>query len=397
MNRIIREDVPILLAWAFRPFFLLCALHAVVVALIWLAWLFTDWKLPLGDYPLQWHSHEMLYGFVSAAAAGFVLTAMCNWTGAAPLQGTPLLMLVLLWLAGRVAMATAGALPAALVMALDVAFLPVVAGYVATVLWRHQNRRNLILVLVFGLLTLGNVLMHLGLLRHDFLWLKRGEQLGFDVIALMIAVIAGRITPAFSANWLRMHGGDAAAIRQLPALERLAVGALVVLAVAAVAGAPEPLLAALALVAGVTHGVRLYLWRGWTVRAEPLLWVLHLGYAWLVLALLLRAATLAGADLPAVAWQHLLGVGTMGTLIIGVMSRVALGHTGRPLRLPRFGVAMYWLATLAVATRLGAALGWLPHRPAVTLSGLAWIAAFTLFLVLYTPVLASPRADGRPG
>lgn len=397
MNQVIRRDVPVLLAWGFRPFFLLCAVHAVLALLVWLAWLFTPWQLPLGNYPLQWHSHEMLYGFVPAAAAGFVLTAMCNWTGASPLQGMPLLMLVLLWLAGRVAMAFAGALPGALVAAVNLAFLPVLAAYVAAVLWRHDNRRNLILVLVLALLTLGNALMHMGFINDRFDWLKRGEQLGFDVITVMMVVIAGRITPAFSGNWLRAHGGDPTRIRQIPTLERGGVLIVLVLLLAGLLHLPDSVTGSLALAAAVLHGARLYLWRGWQVRKEPLLWVLHLGYVWLVLALLLRGLILLGADLPGVVWQHMLGIGAMGTLIIGVMSRVALGHTGRPLTLPRFGVAMYWLVTLAVLARLWAALGWPEHAPAVAVSALAWASAFALFLVLYLPVLASPRADGRPG
>lgn len=397
MNAVIRRDVPVLLAWAFRPFFLLCALHAVVALLVWAAWLFTDWKLPLGANPIAWHSHEMLYGFVPAAAAGFVLTAICNWTGATPLQGRGLLSLILLWLAGRLAMAFAGILPSTLVAVIDIAFLPVLAVYVATVLLRHGNRRNLILVLVMALLTLGNVMMHLGFIKQDAEWLRQGQQLGLDVITLMMVVIAGRITPAFSANWLRMHGGAAGSIRQITALERSAPLSVLALLLAGLLRAPDAMIGVLAVATAALHGVRLYLWRGWLVRAEPLLWVLHLGYAWIVLALLLRGATMLGAGLSPVAWQHALGVGAMGTLIIGVMSRVALGHTGRPLRLPRFGVVMYWLVTVAAVLRLGAAVGWIAYRPAISISALAWAAAFALYLMLYFPVLNAPRADGRPG
>ncbi len=386
-----------LLAYAFRPFFLLTGLYAVLVVLAWVGFLFGNWPLPLGWSPLQWHSHEMVYGFVAAATAGFVLTAMTNWTGAAPLAGRGLAALIALWLAGRLVFWFAGWLPTWLVAAVDLAFLPVLAIYVARVLLRHGNKRNLILVGVLGLLTLGNLLMHLGLVTGKTGLLKLGQTLALDIITLMMVVIAGRIIPAFSANWLRQNGGDPEWVTRSARTDQMAMLSVLLLVIAELLPSPAWLVGALALAAGAINGLRLVQWAGWRTWREPMLWILHLAYAWIVLALLLRGLDrLGGAGLTSL-WQHTLGVGAMGTLIIGVMSRVAMGHTGRPIKLPRFGGLMFLAIIAATLLRLAAANQWVDYRIGVTLAALGWILAFALFVVLYWPVLTRPRADGRPG
>src|SRR5690606_14087469 len=217
------HPTPVLLTYAFRPFFLLAAAYAQLAVLAWLAFLFAGLPLPLGWSPLQWHSHEMLYGFVTAAIAGFLLTAICNWTGASPLSGGRLLGLILLWLAGRIAFWLAGWLPAWLVATVDLLFLPVLTLYVLKVLLAHGNRRNLILVAALSALTLGNVLMHAGFTSGRMDLLKLGQSLGLDVITLLMVVIAGRITPAFSANWLRAQGGNPEWVTQSAWVTRLAI------------------------------------------------------------------------------------------------------------------------------------------------------------------------------
>ncbi|WP_308367300.1 MULTISPECIES: NnrS family protein [unclassified Microbulbifer] len=389
-----------LLAYGFRPFFLLTGLYAVVVILGWMGFLFGGWSLPLGWSPFKWHSHEMLYGMVPAAIAGFLLTAITNWTEASPIKGWRLLLLVLLWLAGRVLMWLASWTPAWLVALVDLAFLPALALYLLRVLLQHNNRRNLILVAVLTLLFIGNLLMHLGFASGRTGLLDTGEQLGFDLIVLLMAVIAGRIIPAFTANWLRFQGGNPDWVTRSAWTDRVALISLALLTLMApldALGAPAMLIGLTVLAAALSNGLRLWQWAGWRARKEPLLWILHLAYAWIVLGLLLRALAILTGSLPDSLWQHSLGVGAIGTLLLGVMTRVAMGHTGRPLKLAPFGLWIYLSITTAAALRLLVAAQIIDFRLGLALAALAWVLAFGLFVVLYWPILSSPRPDGRPG
>lgn len=387
---------PTLLAYPFRPFFLLVGLYGVLIVAAWAAFLFAELPLPLGVSPVAWHGHEMLFGLVPAAIAGFLLTAMCNWTGAAPLAGRGLLALVLLWVAGRVGMWASGVLPLGLVAALDLAFLPALGAYAARVLLRHGNRRNLVLIAMLGLLTAANALMHLSFMG---LWpegARLGEVLALDLIAVIMVVIGGRITPAFTANWLHFTGRDPGVVQRPDSLDRWAFRATLLMVPADLL-LPWPWIGAgVALAAAFLNGWRLALWSGWAARAEPLLWVLHLGVGWVALALLFKGLTPWLGFMPTL-WIHAMGVGAIGTLILGVMTRVALGHTGRALRLPRGAVSIYLAIIVAAVARLAVALNLLPYRAGVTVSALFWVLAFGLFLAYYGSILSRPRADGRPG
>jgi uncharacterized protein involved in response to NO len=386
-----------LLAHPFRPFFLLTGIYAVVAVFGWIAFLFGGWPIPVGWSPLQWHSHEMLYGFVTAAIGGFMLTAMTNWTGARPLQGFSLLALLLLWLAGRVAMWFAGWLPGWLVAAVDLAFLPVLGIYVARVLIAHKNRRNFVLVAVLALMFIGNLMMQIGFMTGKTGLLQLGQQQGFNLITILIVIIAGRITPAFSTNWLRVHGKNPEAVKTFRVLEILSLASVVLLMVMDWFSLPAQVKGTIILIAGVVNGARLIGWAGWKTVGEPLLWILHLAYLWVVIALLLRGLSAFTDIVGSNVWQHAMGVGGIGTLILGVMTRVAMGHTGRPLKLLRFGLYVYIAITVAAVLRLLAATGAMDYRLGVTFAAVAWVVAFSLFVILYAPVLASPRADGKPG
>lgn len=390
------NDTPVLLAYAFRPFFLLAGAYGALMIAAWAAFLFAGLPLPLGISPPAWHGHEMLIGLVPAAIVGFLLTAMCNWTGAAPLRGGGLLALVLLWVAGRVVMWLSGSLPLWLVAAVDLAFLPAVAIYAGQVLLRHGNRRNLILSAILAAFALANLSMHLQYLGVWSLGQRVGELLALNLLAVIMIIIGGRITPAFTANWLRMQGRDPAVVRRSDNLDRWAmISALAMIPADFVLGAPW-LGALVALVAAVVNGWRLLSWRGWHAADEPLLWVLHLGLAWVVVALLLKAAAPWAGLAPSV-WMHALGVGAAGTLILGVMTRVSVGHTGRPMRLPRGAVLIYYAISVSALARLAAALGYADYRWSVIIAAVSWVLAFVLFTALYWPILSSPRADGRPG
>ncbi len=391
------SSMPVLLSYAFRPFFLLTGTYAILGVLAWVGFLLAGWPLPLGGSPVQWHSHEMLYGMVPAAIAGFLLTAMTNWTQARPLQGTGLLLLILLWAAGRVAMWCAGWLPLWLVALVDMAFLPVLGIYVAAVLIRHRNHRNLILVAVLALLVVGNLLMHLGFIMNDYKLLKLGQLHGLDLVTVLMLVIGGRIIPAFSASWLQAKGGNPDWVKQSDLVNRLSIGSVILLLPLSWFNAPVPIVGGVVLLAGLFNLVRLVRWSGWRVTAEPLLWILHLAYGFIVLALLLRGGSAFTQLIPATAWEHLLGVGGIGTLILAVMTRVAMGHTGRPLALVPMGLWIYVSILLATLLRVLVALQLMDFRIGIMLAALCWVLAFGLFVILYFPVLSRPRADSRPG
>lgn len=384
-------------AFPFRPFFLATAAYAMLTLLGWLGMLLLGWPLA-GDFPpMQWHSHEMLFGMVAAAIAGFLLTAMCNWTGARPLAGKRLQALFGLWLAGRAAMWLSGTLPHAVVALIDLSFLGAVAVCAAFVIIRAGNPRNLPLVLVVTLLWLANGLFHAGVASGDAA-LLRGAELGtVGLMVMLMVIIGGRITPAFTRNWLLRQGKDPAVVRTHPWLERATLMSTAALIALLLAGSPAPLLAALAALSGLANLMRLAGWAGWTTRREPLLWILHLGYAWIPLGLLLMAVGEATGGIAPTAWLHALGPGAMGVLIIGVMTRVALGHTGRELILPAGVAVSYGLILFAALARLITAVGGLPWQLGVSASSAAWVGAFAVFLWHYAPILIRPRADGRPG
>ncbi len=390
------SKISILFAFPFRLFFLLGSFYAAITIVAWIGLLFGFWSLPVGWSAVHWHSHEMLFGVVAAAITGFVLTAVCNWTGVAPISKPGLFGLGLLWFLGRVAMWCAGSLPVLLVAIVDVLFLPVVALYLLSILWRQRNTHNYIMAGVIGLLGLTNLCMHVGLISRNFIWLLHSETAALNIIAFIMVVIAGRITPAFSANWLRIQEKNPDTVRRSTQLDVwvLSVTALMI-PLDMIPGAPI-VAGVAALLAALLNGIRLVLWSGWRTAKEPLLWILHVGYAWIVIAFLLKG--LAAFDIVmATVWQHALGTGAMGTLILGVMTRVSLGHTGRSLALPRFGITIYFAILLSAVVRVLTALLVLDYHAGLMISAIGWTLAFIVFLVIYWPILSSPRVDGRPG
>jgi uncharacterized protein involved in response to NO len=377
-----------LFAYPFRIFFLSAAALAVLVVPAWLGLLLQGAQAPLAFAPLHWHQHEMLFGFLHAAIAGFLLTAVCTWTGTERLHGAPLVALWAVWLAGRV-LTAGGAAAGGLAHAVDLAFLPLVMLDAGWRIWRARQSRHAIVLGVLGTLWAMEVAFHVDPAGPY----ARGALLA---AMLLMLVIGGRITPAFSGNWLRLRGGDAGRIEVKPWLERLTLGAVAAVLVTQVAPAPPAVGALAAVLAAAASLARLLLWRGWLVRAEPLLWILHLALAWIPLALLLLAAAELGVA-PATAWVHAAGAGAIGSLVLGVMARVALGHTGRPLQLPSGMTAAFVMVLAAGAVRVATTLGGLPWRAGLAAAAVLWVAAFAVFLLRYVPVLASPRADGKPG
>jgi uncharacterized protein involved in response to NO len=322
---------------------------------------------------------------------------MCNWTGAKPLSGRWLQALFGLWLAGRVALWLSAVLPPTLVGVVDVAFLSAVAIYAGRVIIGSGNFRNLALVAVVSALALANLLFHVGWSVQQPELVRRVELGSIALVVMLMVIIGGRITPAFTRNWMLRRQLQPEKVRSWPLVEAASIASLALLVLALLAGAADSIVAALAAVAGGANTVRVLGWSGWRARADALVWILHAGYAWIPLGLILMAVAYHSGNPASTAWVHALGTGAMGVLIIGVMTRVALGHTGRPLALPRGAVFAYLLILIAAIVRLSTALDWLPWRGGLLLSTLAWFGAFAVFLWLYLPILARPRADGRPG
>jgi uncharacterized protein involved in response to NO len=382
---------------AFRPFFLGVGVYGFVVVAAWTAIWRGVLDAPVWLSKTWWHGHEMLFGLVAAAIAGFLLTAAPIWTGRRALCGRPLMVLFGLWALGRLAMLGAGHVPASIVAAIDVAFLPVVAGVLVRTLWRTGQRRNYGIAALVGVLALANAAVHAQALGFAEGSAPRALRFTADLIVVLIVVIGGRITPGFTTNALIRLGVDARASSR-SWLDRLAAATVALLAGVGLVAPRGVASGTLAAAAGLTVAARMAGWQTLRTWRDPLVWSLHAGMAWVVVGLLLVAAGDLGRSVPATAGLHALTAGAMGSMILAVMTRVGLGHTGRPLVLPRGAVGSYLLVHAGAAARVLAALAPGPIQPPLVLiGGLLWAAAFGLFAVLYGSILTRPRVDGKEG
>jgi uncharacterized protein involved in response to NO len=371
------------LAAPFRAFFLIAALFALVAIPLW-TWMYLAAPvLPGALDPRAWHIHEMLFGYLGAVLAGFLFTAIPNWTGRLPLRGVGLGLVVLLWLAGRAVVPVLPGTAAAAIV--DCAFLVVIAGLAWREIIAGRNWRNIPICLLVALFALANILFHV--LEASGL----GERLGLAVAALLIGLVGGRIIPSFTRNWLAKRGAT-----RLPApfgmYDKLAI---VLLAAAFLAWIVAPfgqVAGGLLLATGAVHLVRLLRWRPGLVIGEPLLLVLHVGYAWLVVAALLMgcaALGLAGIDPPAA--LHALAIGAIGTMTLGVMSRATLGHTGRALTSDPATTAMFAAITVSALARVAVPFAPDYYDAAIQVSAFSWCLAFGLFVAVYGPILTSEK------
>lgn len=377
-----------LFAYPFRIFFLSMALLGMLAIPLWVLQVAGAIQLPLAMPGIFWHQHEMLFGFLSAAIAGFLLTAVCVWTQTERSHGFRLLMLWLVWLAGRGLLAFGANAPEWLVQGVNLAFLPLVMLDAGWRIWVAKQKRQIMILVLLGLLWA----MQIGFVTQ----FNPGFSYGALVMAMaLISVIGGRITPAFSKGWLRQQGLDPELIKTRPALDVAVLVNMIVLMLALVLGW-QMLAAVLAISAAVLILVRLAGWKGWLMRSEPLLWMLHLSILWVPVALALLAGTLL-LGWPSNAWTHAVGTGAIACLILGVIARVALGHTGRPLTLPKGMVLAFVAIHLAAVIRVATAFDAVPWQAGIGASTLLWLVAYGLFLLRYTRILASPRADGRDG
>lgn len=383
-------------AYGFRPFFLAAGVFAVVAIAAW-AWMFASGGAPLGALPgFLWHGHEMLFGFIGAAIAGFLLTAVPSWTGSRGFAGAPLVILTLLWLAGRIAFALAGALPPLAIAIAELAFLPMLAFMIGRSLLRERNRNFPMLIIIAVLWGIDAWFLYAAT-TGDHLLASRALRAGIGLVLLLVTVIGGRIVPNFTASALRRHG-LAVEIRNRAVVERVTIGSMV-LAVLVDAVAPAHWLApAVAGIAAMAHAVRLSGWKSLRTLSEPIVWVLHAAYAWLPVGLALKAVYLATGAPWAFQWQHALTIGTAATMILAVTTRAALGHTGRALEVSRgIGVAYVLLLLAAFVRVFGPTLMPADYLATIEAAALLWIAAFAIYTAIYAPILTRPRLDRKPG
>ncbi len=381
-------------AKGFRPFFALAAAFAAAIVPLWLLVLAGVVRPATYLDPTTWHAHEMVTGFAVAVIAGFLLTAVGNWTQRETATGAPLLALAALWTAGRAVMLLAGALPPLVVAGVDLAFLPALMLVLARPLIAARSRRNFVMLAVLGALFAANVVVHLealGLIAPGSG--RRACSSGVDVVVLLIVIIAGRILPGFTRN-----ATGATSIRAIPVLDGVAIAsaaAVVLVDALAPNGHAAAVVSAIAAAAIAARTVR------WGMRRtfrQPLLWILHVGHAWIPVGLLLRAVSHFDPAVPPSLATHALTAGAIASLTLGMMARVALGHTGRPLAVSAPTTWAFASVTLAAFARVVVPLvAPRAYFAALVVAGCAWTLAFGLYLVVYVPILAAPRVDGKPG
>jgi uncharacterized protein involved in response to NO len=392
---------PALFRQGFRPFFLAAGLWGATAVPLWLLAFHGSIAVPTAFDPAAWHAHEMIFGFAAAVVAGFLLTAIPNWTGRLPLQGLPLITLFTLWLVGRGAMAGSAAIGAGPAAVLDLAFLVALLTVALREILAGRNWRNLPLLLALALLIAANTLTHLhatGLAEMGAL----GQRLGVAILVLLINLIGGRIIPSFTRNWLSKRGAGS-----LPAafggFDKLCL-LTTLLALASWVFLPEhPLVGIALLTAGALNLGRLARWRGARCLSEPLVWSLHLGFLWVPLGLLLLGlASFLPETLLATAGLHALTAGAVGAMTLAVMTRATLGHAGRELRADRATTIIYLAVALAAATRVAAPAFPQVYSQLLWASGLLWTLAFALFVVCYGRIHLSgpknrPASPGKKG
>lgn len=375
--------MPAVLTGGFRPFFFGAAAWALTALILWLLSLSGQVSLPTLFEPLAWHRHEMLFGFVGAAIAGFLLTAVPNWTRRPPLTGWLLAGLFGLWLAARLGVLFSSYFGPVLPAALDAGFFFLLAAFILKELVAAKNRNIPVVVLVslFGIANLADHAAAAALIART----EIGGEGAIACIVILLSLIGGRIIPAFTRNWLTAQGATGGLPTQANGFD-LFVNVTTALSVAAWL-ADLRVSGALLLAAAALQALRLSRWKGHNCAAEPLLLILHIGYLWLPFGLALIAASELDLAVPRSAGIHALTAGAMATMILAVMARASLGHTGRPLTASACTAMVFLLVTLGAVSRVLAALALVDYTSGMRAAAVAWAAAFLLFLLSFTPVL----------
>jgi uncharacterized protein involved in response to NO len=389
-DRLRRARLPAVLDYAFRPMFLAAGSWAVIALALWLAMFFGYVQLPTRFDPLAWHVHEMLFGFVMAAVAGFLLTAIPNWTGRLPVRGYRLAVLAGLWLLGRLACLISADLPAWLAVLADLAFPTALLAVAAREIIAGRNWRNLPMTAPLMLFIIADLLMHLESLGVS-VPTGLGWRLAVGAPIVLISVVGGRIIPSFTRNWLFKRKSP-----RLPSPQNmLDTAAVALLAAALIAWAFLPdhrATGSLLIAAALVNAVRLGRWAGMASWPEPLLFILHIGYGWVAVGTALLGLSIFNIGVPVASAIHALTAGATAIMILAVMPRVTLGHTGREMMANRATVAVFVLINAAAIIRVCAS--W--HTEFMTIlllvAGACWIAAFGLFELVYGPMLLTRRS-----
>ncbi|CAB0151473.1 hypothetical protein PSI9734_01860 [Pseudidiomarina piscicola] len=393
----VEEKMWPLLRQAFRPMFLLGATFSALAMMLWLWVLSGSVQLPVFADVMFWHSHEMIFGFVAAIIVGFLLTAVQNWTGMRATHGKTLGILTAIWLLGRISLLFGAHLPPIVPIALDLAFLPMAAILMAIPLISVKQQRNLFFVPVLLLLTLCNALMYYGRMTGRFEWQQVGSQNAVLLITLLMAIVGGRVLPMFTAN-----GTMTQKVQPIAWLDRLCLGSLwliFALQITQLSGwMPDMVMAVLYGFAALLLAIRCARWKIWITFRVPLLWSFHVAYWFLPIGLGLFAWHHATGGVSVSTATHALTAGAMGNMILSMLARVSLGHSGRPLEPKKIMSVAFLLLILAALLRVFAAWIW----PEATYqwylyAGAAWVLAYLIYVVVYLPILTLPRADGRPG
>ena len=371
---------------------MLAGIFAVILMALWASAFVTNNPLTTYYGMTGWHSHEMIFGYATAVIAGFLLTAVRNWTEMKTPAGMPLAALSALWLAGRIMPFFPDALPHWSVALVDLLFLPALALSLAIPLLRSRQKRNLFFIPLFGVFTLANLLVHLEVMGWADGFARAGVFLGLDLIILLIVIMGGRVIPFFTARAL-----SGVSLRHWQWVEWSSIASVIAFMLAELFLPASILVGVTAGLAAGSNGLRLIGWYTKKFWSVPLLWVLHLGYAWIVAGFCLKALAAVGLVPPQLT-IHAFTVGGIGVLTLGMMARVSLGHTGRPLRVSKAVAFAFILINLAAAARGITPIFFLNGFPQlIALSSGLWILSFAIFLEFYTPILIRPRGDGRPG
>lgn len=379
---------------AFRPFFMLGALFSMLCVALWAAAFAGVVQLEVYGGILWWHMHEMLFGFVSAIVTGFLLTAVQTWTGVPGIKGVWLGGLVLLWLSGRIVLFLPGHVAPGVVASLDLAFLPAAAIVLGRSVVKVQQWRNIIFVPILLAMTAANGAMHWAAHQADVLLQAQSGGVTVMLVTLLMTVMGGRVIPMFTAN-----GTQTQRVEALPWLEKLSIASMIMAVLAKVPGISPPagVVAGLFFLAAAIQGIRVLRWRLQVTLRTPLVWSLHLSYWCIPLGLLLEGLSMSGAHISHSQAIHTLAVGGMGLMILAMISRVSLGHTGRPLVAPGLmSVAFAALFGAFLVRTFGVYL--LPgYTIVVLLAAVLWLLGYGCFVVIYWPKLSRSRPDGRPG
>lgn len=380
------------LSYAFRPMFLASAIFAIVAVIVWVSALHGLVPAGMTGNASYWHGHEMIVGFALATVAGFVLTAVANWTGRKALSGSPLVWLVACWVAGRGAMLTTSAMPVFISAAIDMLFPILLCFFTAREIFAAGNKRNYKIVVVTVILAGLNLAYHLGvagvLPGGDYIAL----YLLIHAVVLLVTVIAGRVIPNFTANWLRGQGATKTPAIN-PTVDALAITLTIATGLVAVFYPERLVLGALAMLTALLHAIRVSQWRGMQTVRNPLLFMLHVAYLWLPAGYAMMSLASLGWAFTPTAALHGLTMGGLGSMILAMMTRVPLGHTGRALHASRLTVVAYATLTVSVFIRVMSPWNATNYTGMIDLAAAGWCLAFAIFTWVYWPILTGPRVD----